>query len=126
MSEYVLDASAVLALMFLEPGREKVESILSDSVIGRVNVTEILTKLLEKGSSLEEAIENFADLDLRIAEFDEEQSRKIAELRPLTRHLGLSLGDRACLALAIIENAAAVTADRNWASLSICPVEVIR
>ena len=126
MSEYVLDASAVLALMFLEPGRERVEAILSDSVIGRVNVTEVLTKLLEKGSSLEEAIENFADLDLTIAEFDEQQSRKIAELRPLTRHLGLSLGDRACLALAIIENATAVTADRNWASLSVCPVEVIR
>lgn len=126
MSEYVLDSSAVLALMFLEPGKDVVEKILDSSVIGRVNVTEVLTKLIERGSSLAEACENIEDLELTIAELDESQSRKIAELRPLTKHFGLSLGDRACLALAIQENAVAVTADRNWAELDICRIEIIR
>ena len=59
-------------------------------------------------------------------EFDIFQSEKTAELRPITKHLGLSLGDRACLALAIQENAVAVTSDRTWTMLDICQIESIR
>jgi len=51
---------------------------------------------------------------------------KATELRPLTKHLGLSLGDRCCLALAILENLPAVTADKNWAGLNVCKIEIIR
>jgi PIN domain nuclease of toxin-antitoxin system len=76
--------------------------------------------------TIEEAKETLDKLNLQIAEFDEEQSLKAAELRPLTKHLGLSLGDRCCLALAIQEDLPAVTADKNWASLNFCKVEVIR
>lgn len=126
MSTFILDASAILALLFSEPGKERVEEILEDSYVGRINVTEVLTKLIERGASLNEARDNFNDLRISVIEFDSLQSEKIAELRPHTKQNGLSLGDRACLALAIQENATAVTADRNWTSLNVCPVEVIR
>ena len=126
MSKFVLDASAVLALMFSENGKEQVEAILDDSVISRINVTEILTKLVENGSSIENAVRDIAEIELTIREFNEAQSISIADLRMKTKHLVLSLGDRACLALAIEENATAVTADKSWAKLSVCPVEVIR
>ncbi|MDQ3089432.1 MAG: type II toxin-antitoxin system VapC family toxin [Acidobacteriota bacterium] len=126
MIENILDASAVLAVLQNENGREKVELILEISAISRVNVTEVLTKLVERGMAVNEAEAAFNDLKLKVVEFDESQSIKAAELRPLTKHLGLSLGDRCCLALAIQENATAVTADRNWASFNLCKVEVIR
>ena len=126
MIENILDASAVLAYLQNEKGKEKVELILETSAIGRINATEVLTKLIEKGMSFDDAKEAFDNLDLQIIEFDEKQSLKSAELRPLTKHLGLSLGDRCCLALAMTENLPAVAADRNWAALNVCKIEVIR
>lgn len=126
MIENVLDASAVLAYLFGETGADKVEVLLEDSVIGRINATEVLTKLIQDGLTIDEPKETFDKLNLEVAEFNESQSLKTAELRPLTKHLGLSLGDRCCLALAILENLPAITADRNWASLDLCKIEVIR
>ena len=126
MIENILDASAALAYLQNEPGKEKVEAVLETSAISWVNATEVLTKLVEKGMSLDEAKEAFDNLGLQVIEFGENQSLKAAELRPLTKHLGLSLGDRCCLALAILETLPAVTADKNWASLSFCEIEVIR
>lgn len=126
MLENILDASAILAVLQNEIGKEKVEPILDKSAVSRVNVTEVLTKLVEKGMSVGEAKQAFDDLDLKIIEFDENQSLESAELRPLTKHLGLSLGDRCCLALALLENATAVTADRDWAKLNVCPIKLIR
>ena len=125
MIENIMDASAILAYLQNEKGKDRVEKLLETSAISRINATEVLTKLIEKGMSLNKAKEAFDNLDLQVIEFDESQSLKAAELRPLTKHLGLSLGDRYCLALAIQENATAVTADRNWASLNICKIEVI-
>ena len=126
MIENILDASAVLAVLQNETGKEKVEAILDESAISRINLVEVLTKLVDKGMTIDEARETFEDLELEVLEFDEKQSLKAAELRPLTKHLGLSLGDRCCLALAILEDLPAVTADRNWASLNLCTIEVIR
>lgn len=126
MIENILDASAILAVLYNETGKEKVEPILEKSAVSRVSATEVLTKLIEKGMSVDEAKQTFDDLELEVIELDENQSLKAAELRPLTKHLGLSLGDRCCLALAILENLPAVTADRNWASFNLCKIEVIR
>lgn len=126
MIENVLDASAVLAYLYGETGADKVEPLLENSAISRINSTEILTKLVHDGLTIGEAKENFDKLNLEVIEFDEKQSLKAAELRPLTKHLGLSLGDRCCLALAVLENLPAVTADKNWASLTFCKIEVIR
>lgn len=126
MIKNILDVSAVLAVLQNEKGKEKVEQILDESAISRVNITEILTKLVERGATISEAKKTVDELKLKIIEFDENQSLKVAELRPLTKHLGLSLGDRCCLALAITENLTAVTADKNWASVNVCKIEVIR
>ena len=126
MNECVLDASAVLAILQNERGREMVEARIERSVIGRINFVEILTTLVNKGMLLDAAIEALDSLDLTVIELDRAQSIRIAELRPLTRHLGFSLGDRACLALAIGENATAVTADRNWVGTDVCQIESIR
>ena len=126
MIDKVLDASAVLAYLYSETGAENVEPLLENSVISRINATEVLTRLVQDGLTVVEAKENFDELNLQIAEFDERQSLKAAELRPLTKHLGLSLGDRCCLALAILENLPAITADQNWAKSSVCQIKTIR
>ena len=126
MIENILDAAAVLALLQNEPGRDRVADVLDRSAVGRVNVTEILTTLVNKGSLLEDVVRAFDSLDVPVIEFERVQSEKAAELRPPTKHLGFSLGDRACLALAIQENATAVTADRNWKDLNVCKIELIR
>ena len=126
MIEFILDASAILAVLQNESGKEKVEVILDSSAIGRVNLTEILTSLINKGSSLEDAVAAVDSLEIPVIEFDRVQSERSAKLRPLTKHLGLSLGDRACLALAIEKDATAVTADRNWTKLNFCKIETIR
>lgn len=122
----MLDSSAILAVINLENGAEKVEPLLSDAIVSSVNVAEVLTKLVEKGVSLDDALEDFLKLGLEVVEFNTKQAAKVAELRPLTKHLGLSLGDRCCLALAILRNLPAVTADKNWANLTFCEIEVIR
>lgn len=126
MSKFVLDASAVIALLNQEPGGERVERELAFSIISSVNVAEVLTKSVESGHTIETATEALNLLDLSIVAFDSEQAAKVAELRPLTRKLGLSLGDRSCLALAILHGATALTADRSWIRTNVCAVDLIR
>lgn len=126
MNSYVVDSSAILAFLNNEDGADAAESYFPLAVVSSVNLAEVLGKSIEAGHTLETASESVNLLNLTVIDFDVVQARKTAELRPLTRHLGLSLGDRSCLALAILHGATAVTADRNWKSLSLCPVELIR
>lgn len=126
MSRFILDSSAILAFLNQENGAEYVERLIPDSRICAVNVSEVLSRSVELGHTNESAHESFAMLCLEIIDFDENHALKAAELSAVTRHLGLSLGDRSCLACAILLNATAVTADRQWKSLTCCPVEVIR
>lgn len=123
---FVLDSSAVLAVINSEKGGEQVEPKLPDSILSAVNAAEILTKLGERDIEIRDALDHFLDLGLEVVNFDVEQASAVASLRPVTKHLGLALGDRACLALAMRENATAVTADRDWQTLDVCSVEVIR
>jgi PIN domain nuclease of toxin-antitoxin system len=124
---YVLDASAVLALLNREPGGETVQQRLSQSVMSLVNAVEVATKLVDGGMSTAAAREAMDLLEIAMAEFDLHLAEATVELRKPTRALGLSLADRACLALAIREDATAVTADRIWASVDVgCKIEVIR
>lgn len=126
MNRFVLDSSAILAVLNQEKGSQTAQTFFSTGIVSAVNLAEILTKLTEKGHDTSSAMEAFTLLQLDVSSFDVAQALKAAELRPLTKHLGLSLGDRSCLALAILQNATAVTADRDWSSLSFCPIEVIR
>jgi PIN domain nuclease of toxin-antitoxin system len=94
MSDYVLDASAVLAFLNRETGTERVAEILADAVISSVNLSEIITKLVEIGVPEQEIQQVLHYLSCEIVPFDEDGAWYVARLRPLTRHLGLSLGDR--------------------------------
>ena len=109
MNKKVLDSSAILAVIFQEKGAEIVEPLLDKSLVSSINVAEVFTKFAEKGILNQQTIADFQQLGLEIIDFDFEQSVKVAELRPLTRHLGLSLGDRSCLALAMLNKTSAVT-----------------
>lgn len=122
----VLDASSVLAFMYEETGADKIEPLLEISLISTVNLAEIFTRLIADGMDAKKAWQNVSDLKMTVINFSAKQALKAAELRPITKHLGLSLGDRCCLALAILENLPAVTADRNWTSFNLCKIEVIR
>jgi PIN domain nuclease of toxin-antitoxin system len=115
----VFDASAVLALLAGEPGAEVVRASLPNAVISTVNLSEVGAKLADRGVK-EPAIRNAISLlGLEVVAFDEAAAYAAAAMRPATRHLGLSLGDRACLALAASRGVPALTTDRNWASLAI-------
>ncbi len=128
MSSYVLDASALLVLLKREAGSERVvEALMDGAAISAVNFSEVVAKLRE-GGMVEEAIhESLDSLELDIVEFDTELAYQAGLLRPLTKSAGLSLGDRACLALAQNLNLPALTADRAWDGLSLgIRVQVIR
>jgi ribonuclease VapC len=114
----VLDASALLAAMLEEPGQEKVERALPNAIIGSVNLVEVASRLIDGGLSPEEAEEDLAALELTVIDFDQAQAIEAGRLRALTRHAGLSLGDRACLALALVRGVPVLTADRAWAALA--------
>ncbi len=119
MSEYVLDASALLAMMFGESGAEKVVQLLPVVEISAVNLAEVAAKMQERGVPDAEIERDIADLRLSVVPFDAEQALSSGKLRLRTRGLGLSLGDRACLALALTRGLPAVTMDRGWAELEI-------
>lgn len=116
MSGFVLDTSAVLALFWQESGWERVSELLEsgDHAIGAVNLAELVTKFVDAGLPLEEIPNLVAALRLNVQPFDEVMALEAGKLRAATRHLGLSLGDRACLALARQLGAVAVTGDGAW------------
>ena len=117
MNEYALDASAVLALLNQEPGHEEVSALISRSILGSVNLCEVLGKLIDAGIVEADAREAVELLGVPIIPFDAEMALAAAALRPHTRTLGLSLGDRSCLALALARGATVVTTERAWAKL---------
>lgn len=114
----VLDASAVLAVIFEEAGADRVAEHIPGAAISAVNLAEVLAKLRDLGmpeTTIEAILE---ELQLTIIPFDVAQAHESARLRPMTRSAGLSLGDRACLATAALRGAVALSADRAWARLS--------
>jgi PIN domain nuclease of toxin-antitoxin system len=123
----VLDSSAVLAMLWDEPGAARVVDALPGARISAVNLAEVTAKLVDRGASDEDATEILRSLGLDTVAFDPEQARAAGLMRRATQKAGLSLGDRACLALARAERAVALTADRAWTGLSLgVDVEVIR
>ena len=127
MSNYVLDASALLALLNNESGAKRVSELLSESVISAVNLCESVGKLTDAGLSVEEARNSIELLNLEVVPFDEGLAYQAAGLVAQTRKLGLSLGDRACLALGLALKKPVLTADHLWSRLKLdISVEVIR
>lgn len=128
MHRYVLDASALLAFLKQETGSERVtEAIRNKAVISAVNFSEVVAKLSEAGMPEKVIHEALDPLELEIAEFNTKFAYQAGSLRILTKHAGLSLGDRACLVLAQHLNLPALTTDRVWKDLSLgIAVEVVR
>lgn len=123
----VLDASALLCLLNAEPGADIVAAALPNAAISTVNLAEMVGKLRERGLSAGEVEAALAGLSLDVRPFTTAQAYIAGDLRPATRALGLSLGDRACLALARALEAPALTADRQWLGLKLgIDIRVVR
>jgi PIN domain nuclease of toxin-antitoxin system len=119
VARVVLDTSALLAFVNGEPGSEVVAEVIGDAVVSTVNLAEAVTKLVDRGASLAVARDALAMAEYDVADFDREQAEATGALITKTRPKGLSLGDRACLALAQRENAPAITADRSWSGIDL-------
>lgn len=119
MAKVVLDASALLAFVTGEPGGEIVADAIGDAVISTVNFAEVVTKLVDRGASVDGARDVLGIAEYGIVEFDRGQAEATGALIAKTRKRGLSLGDRACLALAQRERIPALTADQGWADLDV-------
>jgi len=127
MTTAVFDSSAVLAIVFDEPGSKRGLELLDGGVISAVNHSEALAKMIEKGFLASEALDGLAATTLQVIAFDKMQAEEAAYLRKTTASRGLSIGDRACLALAAARRGVAVTANRAWADLGLPQkIELIR
>ncbi|HWY21686.1 MAG TPA: type II toxin-antitoxin system VapC family toxin [Candidatus Acidoferrum sp.] len=128
MNRIVLDASAILAVINSERGAEKLTpNLLARAAGSTVNLAEVQTKLVSRGWSSEQAWEDATSPVREVVPFDEEQARIAGDLVTRTRHLGLSLGDRACLALGIALAVPVYTADNTWKTLKVAvKIHVIR
>ena len=122
---YVVDTSAVLAMLFREPGAEFVENILPEAEISAANLTEAILKLVQRGESAANATAMLAQILPRVIPVSEAIAQLAAGIVPAKP--GLALGDRLCLATAIKVSGIAVTADRTWAALGLnLPIRLIR
>jgi PIN domain nuclease of toxin-antitoxin system len=124
----VLDASALIALMYQESGSAVVEQAIDEgAAISTVNVAEVAAKLNDAGMDDDAVREALDALDIEVHTFDRVQAYRSGLMRAQTKSSGLSLGDRACLALAAELGLPAVTADRAWAGLAVgVTIRVIR
>ncbi len=119
MSKVVLDASAILAAIGDEPGADVVFANMSDSAVSTVNLAEVQSKLIERGFPAGDAWDAAMSFAREVVVFDSRHARAAGALISSTRALGLSFGDRACLALAMILEAPLYTTDRIWARLDL-------
>lgn len=120
MNRVVLDASAILAVIGGEPGAEKLTpDLLAQAVTSTVNLAEVQSKLVSRGWTSEQAWEDATSPVREIVSFDEEHARIAGDLVMQTRHLGLSLADRACLALGLALRVPVYTADKAWKKLKV-------
>jgi PIN domain nuclease of toxin-antitoxin system len=119
VADVVLDASALLAFLNSEPGAEVVARFLPGGIVSAVNLVEAIGKLVQKGASAAEAFRKLSLLDLRVRDFTESQAEATGALLGDRHARTLSLGDRACLALAAEQQLPVLTADREWTKVEL-------
>jgi ribonuclease VapC len=119
MAKTVLDASALLAFINREPGAERVTAVLGEAAISTVNFSEVVTKLALRNRSPQRILDELTEFELEVVDFNRALAEDAGLLATATRGQGLSLGDRACLALARRENAVALTADNAWRQVQV-------
>lgn len=115
---YILDASALLALMLGEVGADRVHEVLPGARVSTVNLAEVVSKLQDYSVPEDVIRRSLDELDLVEVPFDLEQAHRAGLLRAATKRKGLSLGDRACLAAARQIGATAVTSDIDWLEIA--------
>jgi len=127
MSSAVLDASVLLAHISGERRSDPVPYIAADALMSAVNLAEVFSKLVERNVTPDQADSIIYRYGFDVVSFDEGLARRTGVLRPVTKALGLSLGDRACLALAQRERLPVFTTDKNWTKLSVgIEIRVVR
>jgi PIN domain nuclease of toxin-antitoxin system len=119
VSEVVLDASALLAPLNREPGHEEVAGTIPHAAISAVNLSEVVAKLADSGMPEAEIWEALEGLALEVHDFGREPAYQTGFLRPTTKSRGLSLGDRACLALGKQLETPVLTTDSAWDGLDV-------
>ncbi len=124
MTRVVLDTSALLALLQQEKGSDQVAQHLPNAMMSSVNFSEVIAVLISTGIPEKEAKALITDIVKHIVPFDTEQAYLAATLRATTKHCGLSLGDRACLALAQLYKITALTADKIWSKLPLQHIKI--
>jgi len=121
----VLDSSAVLAFLYDEPGGEKVRPYLPAGVISAVNAAEVLAVLVRKGAPPEDAELALQKTQVKVLDFSLAGAVKTAAiLSTQMRDRGLSLGDRSCMATALLLGLPVVTAERNWSGLDVPGLQI--
>lgn len=120
----IFDASALLILLNKEPGYLVVKEYVSQAIISAINFSETLTVLMNIGIPQEDAVKLSTSIITEIIPFDSNQAILCASLRTITKQYGLSIGDRACLALAKYKNLPVITADKVWQQLNL-PLDII-
>ncbi len=118
MTSAVLDSSALLAMLLEEPGGEGLLAVLPDAVISAVNIAEVVGYYCRQGAMAADTRLLLDALSLHVVSFDDAAAHEAGALISQGQRFGLSLGDRACLALARRLRVPAVTADRAWASVA--------
>ena len=124
----VFDASAVLAALFEEPGTDRVVELWADgeNLLSTVNYSEVVAKLAERGLGKADVATVMEGVPLKLVEFDQHTAFTAGLLRATTKTLGLSLGDRACLALGMSRQASVITAEQIWKKVKGVDLVVIR
>ena len=128
MSDVVLDASAILALLRDEPGGDTVAAHIGRAAVSAVNLQEVVKEMLREGATLEAARPVLDELGLALHPHDEAAAYAAAALYPATRQHGRGLGDRSCMALGLALGLPVLTADREWKSVRVegLAIEMVR
>jgi PIN domain nuclease of toxin-antitoxin system len=124
MTSFVLDASAVIALLRGEPGADTVAQVVGSAAISAVNLQEVWKQLLDGGAAPDMARQIVDTLRLDVRPHDEDGAWNAAVLSSATRPAGSGLGDRSCMALAISERVPAMTADKAWEKVQATGLQV--
>ena len=124
---YVIDSSVILAFVRGEPGGDRLSEFIDDAVMSAANLAELVTKCIELGIDPDPAIAFLLESGVGIVDLNAEQGILAGQLRRKAPKGVLSLGDRVCIATAILSRRTAVTADKVWATFDLgCPIELIR
>jgi ribonuclease VapC len=119
MASIILDASALLAYVKSEVGAEVAAGVIGDAAISAVNFSEAVSKLVGWGASLDAARAALSVATIDVIDFDRELAEQVGALAARTKRFGVSLGDRACLALAARDGLPVLTGDRAWSKLGL-------